>query len=521
MSKRTKYSLLIIAMFVFAVFVLLKDKYLVSADASSTTTKYITGYAWSSNVGWISFNGGGATPLYDVTYNADPISPNYRMLSGYAWSSNIGWISFGCGQPDSSTGRKLCSEDMNGGDPNYPPVSVGTTPTGVTRTGPQITSDNKLVGFARACSVFASGCSGTLIGGATSPETSPDLGGWDGWISLFGQTSEVSPNQYGISFDNDTSSPTYRSFFGYAWGGGDIGSQVPGWISFQSTGGISSSAYGIKMEDTPPTNTTVTCERSPFPIVGVPVTWTANVIPAGGYSYHWDIGGIKGVDYSLVPADEDVNAQSVTVKYLHETASPNQETTDVTVKSSDGSETLGTCSPASITRFDVAPLGFTIDHQGDLSAAFSPDRGITTYTYRTSPLAATIPLTVSAVGDFTSPVTLVFKKIILPACLDCVPVRPTDTIIADAGSPTNDALIVTPQFTSVSQTTPGSTIVLQNSGGVYESANLRLILTKNQNVGDLPLPSGDYTVIIDSINGGHEHPILLHLSNPTGGIKEK
>lgn len=45
----------------------------------------LSGYAWSSNVGWIKFSG----PTYGV--NMDDVTGN---LSGYAWSSNIGWVKF-------------------------------------------------------------------------------------------------------------------------------------------------------------------------------------------------------------------------------------------------------------------------------------------------------------------------------------------------------------------------------------------------------------------------------------------
>jgi len=45
----------------------------------------VWGWAWSENIGWISFNG--------VNYgvNIDPASGDF---SGYAWSENIGWIKF-------------------------------------------------------------------------------------------------------------------------------------------------------------------------------------------------------------------------------------------------------------------------------------------------------------------------------------------------------------------------------------------------------------------------------------------
>ena len=52
------------------------------------------GWAWSSNIGWVSLNSsdsgaGGST--YKVQMQ------DSGSLSGFAWSSNIGWISFNAG----------------------------------------------------------------------------------------------------------------------------------------------------------------------------------------------------------------------------------------------------------------------------------------------------------------------------------------------------------------------------------------------------------------------------------------
>ncbi len=66
--------------------------------AYSATTDNMSGWAWSNNVGWISFNctTGGSTannicPTSNYGVNKD-VSGN---LMGYAWSDNIGWIKFG------------------------------------------------------------------------------------------------------------------------------------------------------------------------------------------------------------------------------------------------------------------------------------------------------------------------------------------------------------------------------------------------------------------------------------------
>ncbi|XOB42633.1 MAG: PKD domain-containing protein [Candidatus Nealsonbacteria bacterium] len=51
----------------------------------------VSGWAWSENIGWISFNntsGGG-----DIIYGVN-IDFSTGVFSGYSWSENIGWISF-------------------------------------------------------------------------------------------------------------------------------------------------------------------------------------------------------------------------------------------------------------------------------------------------------------------------------------------------------------------------------------------------------------------------------------------
>jgi hypothetical protein len=101
----------------------------------------ITGYAWSSNIGWISFAGTAAdagNDPYGVTVGASGV------LSGYAWSSAVGWINFGAN-------------------------SCGATPT---------ITNGALTGWAQVVSTG---------------------GGWDGCISLSG----ASP-AYGVTLSGST-----------------------------------------------------------------------------------------------------------------------------------------------------------------------------------------------------------------------------------------------------------------------------------------------------------------------------
>src|SRR3989344_6003814 len=61
-----------------------------SVTEAADDDKPLTGYAWSSNIGWISFRGTAKNGFpYGVVLEDD------KDLTGYAWSSNIGWVKFG------------------------------------------------------------------------------------------------------------------------------------------------------------------------------------------------------------------------------------------------------------------------------------------------------------------------------------------------------------------------------------------------------------------------------------------
>jgi hypothetical protein len=96
------------------------------SQSSGPLTGDLSGYAWSDNIGWVSFDG----VKVEVNNN----------LSGYAWSDNIGWVSF-----NEATGCPT--------SPCQPKIEA-----------------NKIVGWAKALSA--------------------DNKGWDGWISLGTQTGD-------------------------------------------------------------------------------------------------------------------------------------------------------------------------------------------------------------------------------------------------------------------------------------------------------------------------------------------
>lgn len=162
---------------IFLKFFFLFSLFLTPFFASAGTGHNMAGYAWSSNVGWISFNCTNTGTCGSVNYGVHKVADGRLCgndtcsVPGYAWSSNVGWIQFG----------NLLSGF---------PVGTGT-----------YAQDAQIVG-------------GTVRGWARALSYG---GGWDGWISLSGSS-------YGVSFSG-------TSFTGYAWGG-----DVLGWISFDAAG---------------------------------------------------------------------------------------------------------------------------------------------------------------------------------------------------------------------------------------------------------------------------------------------
>jgi len=115
----------------------------------------VSGYAWSENIGWISFNCTNQGTCAAVDYGVN-IEGNGKF-TGFAWSENIGWIDFAPAGPYPAS-------------PNYSArVNLAT---------------GEVSGWARA---LAHG------------------NGWHGWIKMRGPG-------YGVSIDTTT-----RKFSGWAW----------------------------------------------------------------------------------------------------------------------------------------------------------------------------------------------------------------------------------------------------------------------------------------------------------------
>ena len=170
----------------------------IKADSNDATS----GWAWSENIGWISFNcyndydGNGSLESHciDMGYSSDygVDIDGTGWFSGYAWSENIGWIAF---------------------EPSY----VSGCPSGTCQARLE-SSTNEVSGWAR---VLSAG------------------GGWDGWISLNYKNCDQDGNNYidvACGGDNTTTPVIEYNIYrntstneleGWAWSEG-----VAGWISF-------------------------------------------------------------------------------------------------------------------------------------------------------------------------------------------------------------------------------------------------------------------------------------------------
>ncbi len=147
----------------------------------------LSNYAWSDNIGWISFNSTNLGGSFNYGVNVDPAcAGSVCNMLGYAWSEHIGWISF------------------NSSD-------VGGCPGGGNCTPRLDRSDGKVAGWARAYRPI------NPLG--------QTLGGWDGWIRLRDDSKNYGVTVTGCQWD------------GYAWG-----SDIIGWIHFRNN----AKNYGVQ-----------------------------------------------------------------------------------------------------------------------------------------------------------------------------------------------------------------------------------------------------------------------------------
>jgi len=204
----------------------------------------VSGWAWSENIGWISFNctntGTCGTSNYGV--NIDTQSGEF---SGYAWSGNLGWLSFnrsdlvGCPNPP-------CQADLN-----------------------KIT--NEISGWAKFLAA-----------------NDPQAGGWEGWLKLKGTALNGSP--YGLT-------RVGCDIEGWAWG-----DTVVGWTHFNG------SNYGVVSTfcaNNPPSATNLEVRQPDYCLSGPTgiFSWTFSDPDVGDYQTGYQVQVDNNSDFSS-PEDD-------------------------------------------------------------------------------------------------------------------------------------------------------------------------------------------------------------------------
>jgi hypothetical protein len=234
--------------------------FLIFFTTEAALSDNVSGWAWSENIGWISFNGTNtASPInYGVNINA-----GNGKFSGYAWTDTIGWLSF-------------TSADLSG-CPSAPCETRLNFDT------------NKVVGWAR----FLAG--------------SPAAAGWDGWVRFSG-TIPGTGEAYGVVRGGS-------ALTGWAWGG-----DVVGWIkvsgnTFKTELSSQVSEGGtITIEATKPDNTRYFGPLT-VDITGATVLTTTDApttvgVNPGLHTLTYVSGGPGGVLASVSPANTlDVKKQ--------------------------------------------------------------------------------------------------------------------------------------------------------------------------------------------------------------------
>lgn len=222
MKKILTGGIFVLVLIILAVAV---DMFLVKKIQADSIASDVTGWAWSSNIGWISFNSSNCDSDDDGVVDTGSFigcpegesiesygvsMDNSGNFSGQAWSSNIGWISFN----ESETGAPP-SDDPCGSD-----CIAQAKPSG------QIGKSNVFIeGWMRALSA----CN-TIP--CSSDGAGLNSGGWDGWIRFdYGKDDEAYIDENYI-------------MHGWAWG-----DEVVGWVSLNSVEGGGYIDYEVELGD--------------------------------------------------------------------------------------------------------------------------------------------------------------------------------------------------------------------------------------------------------------------------------
>ncbi|OIP77381.1 MAG: hypothetical protein AUK16_02000 [Parcubacteria group bacterium CG2_30_44_11] len=196
-------SILGLSLLAIVTFLFLSHGESLASHTDFTQAVPLTGWMWAGaaadisgqkiGLGWISLNcsnDNDCSPAYSVQIN-----PNLTV-TGYGWSPYTGWVQFG--------GLSGC-----------PAGNCTARVTGSNAAGWELS------GWARACAVFVSGCSGTLKDNGAPGYA---RGNWDGWISLnCANTGGCGTSNYKVSVP---------SVGGFTAGSNAWGSDVLGRVNF-------------------------------------------------------------------------------------------------------------------------------------------------------------------------------------------------------------------------------------------------------------------------------------------------
>lgn len=215
MSRALKPLNFILTIFSLSVLFFAGYKFVIETEAADPLN-HLTGWAWSSNVGWISLNCSNEDTCASSDYKVT-VDPFIGVFAGYAWNGvtdptnnpgvrgGIGWIRFDPPGP--------YPEPPN----HFAKVVNVTTSNGTPRAQVQ--------GWIRVC---APANDPIECEGEGDP-LALNNGNWAGWIKMSGDTTNCpamanpSPGSYETCVTADG-----QSLEGWAWGG-----EVVGWLQFK------------------------------------------------------------------------------------------------------------------------------------------------------------------------------------------------------------------------------------------------------------------------------------------------
>lgn len=357
--------------------------------AEAGTDENVTGWAWSENIGWVSFNSRNCDADGDGTIEvsdnppvgcqpAGTVIPSYGVninssgnFSGYAWSNNIGWIIFERIKVCDNDKTKTCTDasQCGGGACNFinPPNAPYNTGTG--KIASYSTSNKQVTGWAYILAL-----------------------GDEGWLKLRKNTGDpVCPPSipdYGVLVDTVNGG----ELKGWGWNGNDKNADnCPdygygiGWLSFncEDTGTCASAEYHVQapvprgLAIVPPIEqyTSSTCDSCSC----LKINWTVDPL---SQQDNFDVfeAGLKINSYPLEPDIRTYNQPGLPAGssrdyvvvarniFGHASSSPVTGTTKAICSVSDSTiSATGHCSsaenPAYISLSWQAPVSAcTIDH---------------------------------------------------------------------------------------------------------------------------------------------------------------